>query len=230
LAARDAAASRRRVLELATLDGLWVPATPVFPDASVEVCAVILDRSGPRRRSVRRWTGPDWTPIVPIEVDSDELAEEPTWSRLAAAALGVPEVDPVVSGGRLGDLVRVTAGFRDQFYGLAPHVVEHDGRPGLAPLVTSGLVEPGGVEWGRRPARVAGRRWMRPAVPLASLVGDPSLERWVHDRLRPKLVVATQTRVVEAAPDPEGRWIPGTPVLAAHAEGDHLWRALAVLL
>ncbi|MFP3908176.1 MAG: Eco57I restriction-modification methylase domain-containing protein, partial [Acidimicrobiales bacterium] len=46
LAARDAAPARRRVLELATLDGLWICPDLVFPDAQVQVCAVILDRSG----------------------------------------------------------------------------------------------------------------------------------------------------------------------------------------
>ena len=52
-------------------------------------------------------------------------------------------------------------------------------------------------------------------------IPDEYLARWV----------ATQTKVVEAAPDPTGEWIPSTPVLAVHAEtGDDLWRALAVLL
>jgi hypothetical protein len=231
LAARDAAASRRRVLELATLSGLWIAPEPVFPDANVRVCAVILDRDGPRRRHVRRWVGARFEPIDSIEVDSDELASRPTWGHLAAAALGVPEVC-VDESARLGELVSVTAGFRDQFYGLAPHVVElpTERDAGVAPLVTSGLIDPGMVRWGDRPARMGGAVWSRPAVRLDSLSGDPALARWVEHRLRPKIVIATQTRVIEAAPDPDGRWIPSTPVLAAHVDGDDLWRALAVLL
>jgi hypothetical protein len=232
LAARDAAASRRRVLELATLEGLWVAPGRVFPDADVRVCALILDRGGPRRRAVRRWVGERFDPIDPVEVDNDELARCSTWSHLAAAAFGVPEVH--LDGGRhLGELVEVTAGFREQFYGLAPLVVDHPGdgtTPDLAPLVTSGLIDPGAVAWGRRSARIAGVSWQRPAVPLERLEPGSALRRWVEQRLRPKIVIATQTRVVEAAPDPDGRWIPSTPVLAAHVAGDDLWRALAVLL
>jgi hypothetical protein len=233
LAARDATAARRRVLELATLDGLWIAPEQVFPDADVRVCAVILDRSGPRRRRVRRWVGETFEPIEPITVDGAELADMPTWSHLTGAAFGVPEVELDGRPGCLGDLATVTAGFRDQFYGLAPLVVEHPAGPArtdLAPLITSGLIDPGSVAWGERPARMGGTTWRRPAVDLTRLDPSSALGRWVAERRRPKLVVATQTRVVEAAPDPAGALIPSTPVIAAHADGDDIWRALAVLL
>jgi hypothetical protein len=232
LAARASAASRRRVLELATLDGIWIAPRDVFPDADVQVCALILDRTGPRRRPVRRWVGEEWTPVDPVEVDSDELIEQATWSHLIASALGVPEVH-LDAADTLGSLVRTTAGFREQFYGLAPLVreaPEADQPAHLAPLVTSGLIDPGSVSWGRRDARIAGSRWRRPVIDLRSLDAASSLGRWVADRRRPKLVVATQTRVIEAAPDPDGVMIPSTPVIAAHVDGDDLWRALAVLL
>lgn len=242
LATRDAAASRRQVLELATLEGIWIAPEGVFPDADVRVCALILDRSGPRRRQVRRWMGAEFERLEPIAVDSDELMSRPTWGHLAAAALGVPEVriDPPRDGARLGTIVTATAGFRQQFYGLAPLVTEgpkalrtlgpNDATPGLAPLVTSGLIDPGCLLWGVRSARIAGTAWERPAVDLAGLDPTSDLARWVADRLRPKLLVATQTKVIEAAPDPDGTTIPSTPVIAVHGEGFDLWRALAVLL
>lgn len=232
LTARDAAPARRRVLELATLDGIWIAPEQVFPDANVRVCALILDRSGPRRRAVRRWVGEDFVPLDPVEVDSDELATRHTWGRLAAGAFDVPEVE-LDQRHRFGELVTATAGFRDQFYGLAPLVVEHpDGPspPHLAPLLTSGLIDPGSNMWGMRPARMAGTVWQRPAVDLRGLEQGSALERWVSERRQPKLLVATQTKVIEAAPDPGGVAIPSTPVIAVHAEGDDLWRALAVLL
>ncbi|MDZ7677928.1 MAG: hypothetical protein U5K29_05220 [Acidimicrobiales bacterium] len=233
LAARDAAPARRRVLELATLEGLWICPDFVFPDAQVQVCAVILDRSGPRRRPVRRWVGERFDPIEPAQVDSDQLMDAPTWSHLAAPAFDIPEVD-LPELGTLGELVSATAGFREQFYGLAPLVAEHPdgdtGHDGLAPLVTSGLIDPGSVAWGRRPARMGGITWARPAVDLTRLDPAAPLGRWVNQRRRPKLLVATQTKVIEAAPDPAGELIPSTPVIAAHVDGDDLWRALAVLL
>ena len=51
------------------------------------------------------------------------------------------------------EIATATAGFRDQFYGLIPFV--RDG-PADAPLVTSGLLDPGRSAWGERPARFGG--------------------------------------------------------------------------
>lgn len=231
LSARDAAPARRRVLDLATLEGLWICPDRVFPDAEVEVCAVILDRSGPRRRSVRRWVGEDWAALPVVTVDSDELATRPSWGHLAAPAMGIPEVD-LGRHGTLGALVSATAGFRDEYYGLAALVEETpEPRPERwAPLVTAGLVDPGRLWWGERTARIAKRPWTRPGIDLDRLDLGSALARWVSARLRPKLLVATQTRVVEAAADPNGELIPSTPLVAVHADGDELWRALAVLL
>jgi hypothetical protein len=254
LSARDAGPARRRALELATLEGLWVAPHAVFPDADVRVCAVVLDRGGRRRRSVRRWVGERFDPLPSTEVDSDALRDEPTWGHLAAAALGVPEVELRTSGA-VGDLAVATAGFRQQFYGLAPHVRDvdpsppgdeprgshrRDGPPSppgdgeLAPLVTVGLVEPGSIAWGRRPTRLAGTRYAAPAVDLAALAAaDHRLAHWVDARRTRKLVVATQTAVLEAAPDPIGDWVPSTPLVSLHPDtaGDELdlWRLLAAL-
>ena len=236
LSARDAGPARRRVLELATLEGVWVAGRSVFPDADVQVCAVVLDRSGRRRRRVRRWAGPAWTEAPPIEVDSDELLGAPTWAHLVAPLLHDLPDAPLEGSGVLGDVVTATAGFRDQYYGLAPHLIELDGpvtgrTDGCAPVVTSGLVEPGRVAWGVVPTRIAKQVWDRPGVDPTALDPGSALARWVEERRRPKVVVATQTRVVEAAPDPTGEWIPSTPVVAVHATApDDLWRSLAVLL
>lgn len=231
LAARDAAPARRRVLELATLEGLWICPDFVFPDAQVQVCAVILDRSGPRKRPVRRWVGEDFDPIEPAVVDSDQLMDAPTWSHLAAPAFGVPEV-ALESHGTLSQLVTATAGFRDEYYGLAELVCEApdptDG--GSAPVITSGLIDPGAIVWGHRSARIARRDWTAPTVRLGRIDTTSSLGRWVAARRHPKLLVATQTKVIEAAPDPDGNLVPLTPVIAVHAAGEELWRALAVLL
>ncbi|MGY6500583.1 MAG: N-6 DNA methylase [Acidimicrobiales bacterium] len=230
LAARDAGPARRRVLELASLEGLWVAPERLFPDAAVQVCAVILDRSGPRRRPLRRWVGAEFTPLPPVELDSDALRDRDSWSHLAAAAFGVPEMD-LATGGDLGSMATATAGFRDQYYGLAPLVGEAPAErtDRQAPLVTSGLIEPGRVVWGARSTRVAKSSWRRPVVDLDALDAESPLGRWVAARRVPKVVVATQTRVVEAAVDPTGEWIPSTPVISVHADPDDLWRVLAVL-
>jgi hypothetical protein len=128
-------------------------------------------------------------------------------------------------------MATATAGFRAQFYGLAGHV--RDGGEDRDPrLVTSGLIEPGRLAWGERPARFAGVRWAAPTVDLASLrdTGDPAVARWVEDRLVPKVMVATQTRVVEAAVDAVGGCVPSTPVISVEAPAARLAHIAAVLL
>lgn len=224
--ARDAQAVRVEVQRRAVLEGMWSAPGKVFPDTAVRVCAPLLRIGGPPAASVRRWQGLDVAPATPIEVPGPG-----SW----AAALCPP--DPPPSGSipervdaRLGSLVTATAGFRQQFYGLVPYV--HDAEHGADPLlVTSGLVDPAGIAWGRRPVRFAGRRLMHPRVDLRALGGgDPRLHDWVRARLVPKVVLATQTRVLEAAVDATGCWVPSTPVIAVHARAEDLWRVAAVLL
>jgi hypothetical protein len=94
-------------------------------------------------------------------------------------------------------------------------------------LVTSGLVEPLEVAWGRSPVRFAAQRWHRPVVHLDAV--DPSVARWVRAQLVPKLVVATQTKVLEVAVDEDGIFVPSTPVIAVHAPKERLWHLAAAL-
>jgi hypothetical protein len=63
--------------------------------------------------------------------------------------------------------------------------------------------------------RFAGEVWKRPGVDLRSLRRDePALADWVARLARPKVVVASQTKVVEAAADHTGTWVPCTPVIS----------------
>ena len=164
-------------------------------DASVQAVAVVLDRNG--------------APVV----------EGDRWAPLLARARGVPSVE-LATHGTLGDVCDVVAGFRDEYYGLIPHVRERDG----APLITSGLIDPGRCLWGERTARFARRRWEAPAVDVEAA---PS---WVRRLLVPKVLVATQTPVVEAVADTGGAWVPCTPVISVLPRRLDLGHVLAVLL
>ena len=196
LSARDAAPARHAVEELTDLVGLWVAGEPVF-EADVEVCAPVLHRGArsPERSTVARWRGREVAPIAgPTEPDSAEggdgparrigaragAAGERTWAVHALAPWACPDpIDPV--GGRLGELVRTAAGFRDEFYGLVDHVAEApselDGLDPsseawpehLAAVVTSGAIDVGTASWGRRTIRFAGRRLSRPVVDRRAL-------------------------------------------------------------
>lgn len=223
LAARDAATLRRRLDALAPLEGLWVCDQPVFA-AATRVCAPVL-RVGlvPPSTRIDRWQGPQ------VAAAPSAARPEPgAWAPLAADLRGIPTV--VLTAPPLAATSGATAGFRDEYYGLVPHVREALGASDERPLVTSGVIEPGDCEWGRRDVRFAKARWRSPVVDLVSLrAGNPGLARWVEERLVPKVVVATQTRVVEVAVDDAGRWVPSTPLIAVPADPDRLWHLAAAL-
>jgi hypothetical protein len=178
------------------VERIWVPDRPLF-DAAVRVVGVVLDG---RAAGIERW------------------------SAVLAEARGVPALD-LGDHGTLGDRCHVTAGFRDEYYGLAPFVRERDG----APLVTSGLIDPLECRWGREPARYGRRRWDAPAVDLEGLA-DSALAGWAERQLVPKVLVATQTRVIEAVADEDGAWLPCTPVLTVVPRDLDLHHALAAVL
>jgi SAM-dependent methyltransferase len=133
----------------------------------------------------------------------------PLWNRVISERLGVPALPAFVAAGTIGDRARAGANFRDEYYALVPAV--DDGGTG-PPLVTSGLIDPGVCRWGAAPVRFAGRRIARPTVALERLEGR--FAAWADRLLVPKVLVAAQTRVIEAVADPGGDWIPGVPVIS----------------
>lgn len=252
LAARDAAGCRAAVAAVADLTDLWVATESVF-DADVDVWAPVLVKrsdSVPGSKPVRRWRGLDFAALPDaLETSVAGLAWHRTpgasWSPLALAALGVP--DPTVrSSGTIRDIATTCAAFRDEYYGLVAHVEEGPAStgptpwvelpPNLAPLITSGLIDPGRCHWGTRAARFARQRFDRPVVDLESLrLAGGQAANWVVSTRGPKLVVATQTRVGEAAVDEHGTWVGCTPTvvvrLRSEAETDleSLWKVAAVI-
>jgi hypothetical protein len=211
LASRDAGAARSTVLRSMVLTDAWIAGEPVF-DASVDVCAAVLTwcetmRIG--RPRVRLHAGRtfvragDAAPIGP----SDD-----TWSGLLSAAAGVPE-RPLATSGTIADIASATADFRDQYYGLADHVVDAiDGDARLPKLVTSGLIDPAHLRWGECSTRFAKSGWGHPRVDVSAL--KPAIAAWAQGRLVPKVLLATQTRALEAIADPMGELLPSVPVIS----------------
>ena len=197
LASRDAAAVRGEVDRRAGIVWSWWSREKVF-DADVFVCAIVAAVGAP---ATRRWTD------------------------VVTAALDVPALPPVATDGVLGARARLTANFRDQYYGLVPAVVDDGAGPRL---VTSGLIDPGRSAWGTRPVTFARRRFSRPTVELDRLT--PAMRRWAADLLVPKVLVANQTRVIEAVVDATGSWLPGVPAITARPhDGGDPWAVAAVL-
>jgi len=232
LGTRDGRGVRAAVAARADVVGLWVAGEPAFA-AEVDVCVPVLEVRRPGRvaapdATVRRAWGTEVAERPPSRPPASR-----SWASLLAVARGVPEV-ALAGGGCVGDLATATAGFRQHFYGLVPHLRElPDGAPSpfgpgggpdragdeVAPLVTVGTVDPLALLWGLRPTKVAGRSWLRPVVDLGAVAAaEPDVERWVRARLRPKVLVAPQTRVVEAAVDAAGRAVPGVPLVTVEPQ------------
>ena len=208
LGARDAAPVRAAVAARCDLVWSWWAPRQQHFDAQVVVCAVVLARPA---------TG----------------ATTPTaFTRIVTGRLGIPplDVDALATDGVLGDRAELNANFRDEYYALVPAVSDAADGP---PLVTSGLIDPGRCHWGERPVTFAKRSFSAPRVDLTQLTGR--FVPWARRKLVPKVLVANQTRVVEAVADPGGEWLPGVPVStvtprAAHAgTTPSVWELAAVL-
>jgi methylase of polypeptide subunit release factors len=224
LAARDAAGVRAAVAARGRIAGVWFANERVFA-AGVRVWAPVLEKASAagEAQPVTRRVGPDFAPATPVPAPAPA---EAGWTSLVVDLTGLP-MPRIRAEGVVADVATATAGFRDQFYGLVGSV--HEAAPGdeRPRLVTSGLIDVLDTSWGSTPARFAGARWNRPVVAVDGL-GD-AVARWVHAQLVPKLVLATQTKVLEVAVDEQGDAVPSTPVIAVHAPADRLWHLAAAL-
>ncbi|QYJ05300.1 SAM-dependent methyltransferase [Nocardioides panacisoli] len=232
LGARDAAPVRDAVLAVGGVVAFWSSAAPVFGGTAVRTCVPVV-RRGAASADVATWHGADFRDSGTVAMPDEPSGE---WGALAAPAFGVPSVAPGrADGGVVGDLATCTADFRDQYYGLVPLVREAEQVPAVhrVPLVTSGLLEPGQCRWGETPTRFAKQRFAAPSVDRTDLAHS-ELAGWASGRLVPKVLVAGQGRVIEAAVDARGDWLPSVPVLSVVPhdpdDPDDLWRLLAVTL
>ncbi len=227
LATAHSAGVRAEVDRRAVLRGVSTPGGRPF-EASVHACVVAMVTGTP---------GEDRPPVIvcagtPEEPGGGraEVAWSPRWASLPVIAT-LPRAE-YEAGGVVGGVAECSADFRDEYYALRGVVREadqdeHGQREGverMVPLVTSGLIEPGRCAWGRRAARLLGRAYLRPCISdehLHEAQGDGTRapdaavrEAWARRRLVPKVLLATQTVVLEAVADPRGCWLPVTPVLS----------------
>lgn len=227
LAARDAGPARAAAASSGALEWLWLAGEDVF-DAGVRVCAPVFAVGRPQR-AVRRRVGPAFSrrPAAP----RPDLGGGP-WAGLVADLLGVPPVE-LGGHGTLAEHCTAGADFRDQYYGLVPHVFDDaegvDDERGFPRLVTSGLVDPARSLWGVRQARFAKRAFARPRIDASALRADARLARWCDRRQVPKVVLATQTKVLEGAVDEAGTWLPCTPAITVEPRAGRLWHVAAAL-
>lgn len=144
------------------------------------------------------------------------------WVGALGDATGVPCIE-LAGTATLGERAELIAGFRDEYYGLVGAVTEGGSGPRL---VTSGAIDPlrlvdGGV-------RFAKQRWNDPVVDVTRTVGRSA--RWVRAQAVPKLIVASQTKVIEAVVDPDGTMVAGVPaIVVCPHDPDDTWHLAAAL-
>ena len=233
LAAADAKGMRESVTRRGSLEALWVSGDKMF-NANVLTCALVLSSGeGGKTKQLRRFKGADFAELTPLEPDSEDISCMDTWAPLIAEGFGIPRVD-LDESRTLGEVLAATADFRDQYYGLAPFVEEADGRDPdgarWAALVTSGLIDPAELHWGNRTTRFNKVRYEAPVVDLDRLRVESDLGDWAANRLVPKLLLATQTRVVEVVVDEPGVLLPSVPVITVTTREISLWHAAAALM
>ena len=244
LAAASAEPVREAVAQVASLQSVWMDDRFAF-DAGTRVCALGLVRTG-------EGAGAERALMVHGEVQASLPWQvwKGRWSAAAAASAGVPALE-VTGEGVIGDLAHATADFRDQYYGLRgtlcddrhaarglnalrPRTAAIDRRASRMdrlPVITTGLIGWNRSHWGERPARLLGRSYQHPAVRVPAVLPRPELRGWLSDALYPKILVATQTPVIEAVVDPFGELAPGVPVirLLPH-DANEVWLLAAALL
>lgn len=206
LASRDAGPARTHIAQRAAWRWWWWADRPMFPGAQVLTGALVTELGGVVT-PVERRLGADFQAAVAVTPPEPSSA---SWGWLVADTLGLPALPPDYRiGGQVGDRAEARGDFRDQYYGLVGSVVDDGDGP---PFVTSGLIDPGRCWWGERPVRFAGQRYQRPTVQMSTL--SAFMKAWVAKRRVPKVLVASQTRIIEAVADQDGLWLPGVPVIS----------------
>ena len=225
LGSRDAAAVRESAAERACLSRVWVDDEGIF-DASVEVIAISMVRAPEgAHQEVTQVSVGDCSAI-------DVRTPEPhSWAPLLAAVQGVPQVSLPLSTASLGEIATATAGFRQHFYGIADAVREDEtsATGTTACLMTSGAIDPLANLWGRRSVKFAGTKWNAPKLVLDA-IPDPAVRSWFDGRLVPKVLLASQTPVLEAVVDPDGTLAPSVPVISIEPDDPEMvWHVAAVV-
>lgn len=214
VAARDAAGARLECRSRGALVAVWFPLVKVFA-AAVDVFVPVFEVASPHRNvPVTVLAGADRTECGTVGGDDLDISE--TWSPLWASAHGVPELALTPAPDRrVADVATTSAGFRDHYYGVVPHVAETPEGRRAKRLMTTAMIDPGSHRWGERSVRIARKKWLAPWVDLDGVAADtPSLAGWCSTIGTPRVLVATQTRIIEAVADPEGDFVPLTPIIS----------------
>lgn len=227
LGAADASKLRYVTSKSHQLAALWVDHKQSF-DAAVDVVAVVVAKS---TSSVSE--SASTTKLRSGETRLDVVTPTPeSWAPLLAAVDRVPPVVFPRDAETLEDLATVTAGFRQHFYGIADAVAEaanNEPTASVPALVTSGAIDALHLKWGDRAVKFASKRWVAPVLHLDH-IDDDAVRDWFAARARPKILLASQTPVLEIVVDEDGSLAPSVPVLVVEPiDSKNLWLIASAL-
>ena len=232
LASRDASAIRHRISQAASLEHLWVSTDHAFADALVATCAVVVRNTTQSAGPVERSHSLEFCELPPAALPGHDNTDEDTWSSLAADAFGIPTIT-FASTESVGALAEATADFRDEYYGLSGFIVEHADNMSdkhYPPLITTGMIDPALNRWGVRPSRILKSTWQAPRINRQAMDETGTLSEWIDKRCTPKLLIATQSRVIELIVDEPGTMLPCMPVLTVTPKDTaKMWHIASVL-
>lgn len=192
-------------------------------DAAVQVTAVTLDLSIVSQ-NVKIYAERSFNNVGETRQFSED---EPTWSRAITAARHFPTA-VLRSTGVLGDIASITGDFRDQYYGIVEAVVENPTPTATQmKLATVGLIDPGLFSWGKTRTRFNKKPYIFPVVNLNALA--PKILDWANSRRRAKVIVATQTKILECYVDHTGEVLPSVPLSTINSEPEMIWHIAAVI-
>jgi hypothetical protein len=244
LATRDCAAVRRFVAEETRITSVWVNPARAFYGVNVLTCALVAERAAERvadriaeessTQRIQTFVNKGAVKGEVLKVSAAAIRDMPTWGIFTRGLSGLPEI-VVKRDHTLADIALATADFRDQYYGLQGHISENGNwnDANFAPLITSGLIDLGRVLWESRSTRIHKHEWHRPVANLRTLEVDGGMAKWIAQRRVPKVLLPTQTRVLEPWVDEHGVTLPCVPVITILPKGkastDDLWLIGAVL-
>lgn len=207
-----------------SLDLLLIETTRAFEEADVSVAAVIL--GGVALQSENTDEGAHTSAAIRVRtIGRDDSRSFYTTPPVVAAGYWGALLTPFIYIARhedsfipLGELVELSAGSTTQeAYQWRPEI--HEGQPDshAKGLLTAGAVDPFRIYWGKQTIRYLGGDWLHPLIPLDVL--SARRLRWASEA---KVIVAGLSRVLEAAPDEEGRYVGAVSTILARPRDPHV--------
>ncbi len=222
IATRDSEPLRKSVDEAGHLEAMWICEDQVF-DAAVQTCVVFINQS--HHGGIKVYAGESG--VFVAEVPKEATPGE--WSRFIYAARSLPNFE-IASGPALSEIAEATNDFRDEYYGLIGHVIDKESAEShkFPKLLTVGKVDLAQALWGDSDTKFAKDKYLHPRVDVDAL--SKKLQKWAKVRLQPKVIVATQTRLIELFVDEAGEYLPSIPLASVTPlQPENLWKVAACL-